>query len=160
MNQVHQIEKIAHMNGFNTRDASALAAAYGVATMSDYTAHQMGAVILYKGTIVGSGCNSNKTDPVQKKYDDRYRVFRGKEYHPHKHGIHAEMSAIKSVPYTVYKSMNWKKATLYIYRISDGLSLGQGLAKPCDACLHAIMNAGIKTVVYSTDRGFAKEYLA
>lgn len=156
---------IAHLTRgehYNRRDAFALASAYALATSSDYTQTRLGAVIMYKGNIVGSGCNSNRSDPTQKRYNRRFRTFHNidESYPCNMDGIHAEMRAIKSVPYNVAHEMNWRRATMYVYRISLGHKRGIGLARPCPACMSAIRDSGIQEVVYTTNDGIARETIA
>ena len=46
--------------------------AYEVAKISDYPKIHVGCIAVYQNTIIGIGCNSNKTHPRQKYYN-RYR---------------------------------------------------------------------------------------
>lgn len=126
------------------------------AEKSDYKPFKLGCVITYKGHIIGHGHNSNKTNPLQKKYNMRYRKFNSCNTKPIRHSIHAELSALLSVPYAVGKDMDWNKASIYIYRISNGNKpYGYGCAKPCNACAHAIRDFGIKNIYYTDSMGLA-----
>lgn len=148
---------LARMNGMTGKDILALTAAAKVAEKSDYQ-QRVGAVIVCHGEIVGMGHNENKTDPQQKAYNRRCRAdFRVFEYHPHLDGIHAELAAIKSVPWNVAHDIRWNKACIYVVRLAPGLHNGYGMARPCPACMYAIREIGIRHVVYTTNDGIAKE---
>ena len=49
--------------------------AYIEATKSTFDRFHVGAVIAYKGHIIGRGHNSTKTHPMQQRYDMKYRAF-------------------------------------------------------------------------------------
>lgn len=155
-----RIEKLLRRDGFNRRDVMAFSAAYAMATSSGFGIQRIGCVLVYGNNIIGTGTNKLKSDPVQHKYN-RYRVFHNigenDSTPPNHDSIHAEVSAIKSVPYNVAKSINWNRVKAYIYRIAPGLPYGQGLARPCPACQHALSDIGVTDVYYSTDFGFAHE---
>lgn len=154
-----KLATMARKCGCNAKDIMALTAAEKIAGESDYP-QRVGAVIVCHGEIVGMGHNENKSDPNQKRYNRRYRTkFRTCAYHPHLDGIHAEMSALKSISWNVSHEMRWNKAVLYVVRIAPGLKTGYGMARPCKACIHAIADAGITKIVYTTDDGIARETL-
>lgn len=44
-----------------------------VAAISDFTKIHVGCVAVYQGSVIGIGCNSNKTHPRQNYYN-RYRA--------------------------------------------------------------------------------------
>lgn len=154
------IGRLLKRDGFNRRDIMAFSAAYAMATASEFSGQRVGCVLVYGNNIIGSGTNKLKSDPIQHKYN-RYRDFHNLTHtssFPKNHdAIHAEMSAIKSVPYNVAQNINWNKVKAYVYRIAPGLKYGQGLARPCPACQHALVDMGITDVYYSTDYGFAHE---
>lgn len=153
------IGTLARMNGMTGKDVLALTAAAKIAEESDYP-QRVGAVIVCHGEIVGMGHNENKTDPQQKAYNRRCRAnFRhlGGQYHPHLDGIHAELAAMKSVPWNVAHDIRWNKACIYVVRLAPGLHNGYGMARPCPACMYAIREIGIRHIVYTTNDGIAKE---
>ena len=82
--------------------------------------HQMGAVIVKSGRVMGKGCS--KTG----------------QYH------HAEVKAL---------AKNWRSefegATAYVVRLRRNQPFG--MARPCRGCWQALVDAGVKTVVYSTN---------
>lgn len=139
---------------FTNHDLKMFEAAKTEAEKSKYKPFKLGCVISYKGHIIGKGQNSYKSHPLQKKYNRRYRHFncdRGEFVHD---SIHAELSAISSISYTVGKSVDWSKVKIYIYRISPGKRLGFGSARPCPACMAAIKDIGISKVFFTDDDGY------
>ena len=127
------------------------------AEKSSFPRFHVGAVLVYKGYVLSSAHNSEKEAPIQKKYN-HYRHF--KNYHSHvpvKHSLHAEIAAIKKIPYPVAQQVDWRKVKLYTYRIALGLPCEKGLARPCAACMQCIKDMGIRDIYYSTDYGFAHE---
>lgn len=122
---------------------------------SDYKKIHIGCVIVYKGHIIGKGSNSTKTDTIQKKYNN-YRNFNNVKK-PVSHSIHAEIAALKSISYPIQSNIDWKKVSVYIYRICLGKALGRGIARPCQGCMKALKDIGIQHIYYSTEDGFAYE---
>lgn len=111
----------------------------------------VGAVITYKGHIIGRGCNSNKTHPLQKEFN-RYRDYNNADvYSPDK--LHAEISAICSISYTVGINVRWDKANIYIYRPMNDTKMA--CAKPCPACMNAIKSLGIRHIYYTDSNGYS-----
>ena len=142
---------------FKKSDYRWFEAARKEALQSDFENIHIGCVLVYHGHVIGSGHNTNKTCPQQKQYNS-YRKFRknpnGK---PINHSTHAEIAAIKSVPYPIEQNIDWSNVKLYVFRISKGKSLGQGMSRPCPSCMKALKDKGIKKIYYSTDEGFAFE---
>jgi tRNA(Arg) A34 adenosine deaminase TadA len=103
---------------------------------------------VYKGQIIGLGCNLNKTHTRQRFYN-RYKEH-GAEFELPK--IHAEISCLNQIRNL---DINFTKIKLYIYRIRKDQPYG--LARPCPACMAAIRDLGIKHVYYTTDDGYAYE---
>lgn len=69
------------------------------ATISDFTKIHIGCVAVYQGSVIGIGCNSNKTHPRQNYYN-RYRVTDNTYFIPK---LHAEISCINSIRNLGYK---------------------------------------------------------
>lgn len=114
-----------------------------------------GCVITYKNKIIGRGHNSCKTHPMQQKYNKQYRSFNTDNGGFIRHSVHAEISAISSVPYIIGTNINWSKVKIFVYRICRGKRLGFGNARPCEACSHAIKDLGIRDVYFTDDAGYA-----
>lgn len=108
----------------------------GVAITSTHDI-KMGCIITdRKGRIVATGVNSRKSHPLQSKFakqcgrDDK--IF-----------LHAEISALVRC--------REKGHTLYVGRWRKDGEIG--LARPCPICLGAIIEAGIKQVIYTETGG-------
>ena len=126
------------------------------ALRSQFDRFHLGCVITYKGRVIGKGSNSDKTDPLQKRYN-KERKFNKCGTQPVKHSVHAEIAALKSIPYPIQKNINWSKVKIYIFRISNGKPLSQGCSRPCKGCLKALRDKGIQNIYYTTDDGFVYE---
>lgn len=125
------------------------------ALKSDYKRFHVGCVMTYKHTVIGRGRNSAKSNPMQKKYNRKYRKFNNKEGQYIHDAVHAEISCLNSTPYAVGKDVDWSKVSVYVFRICPGKPSGMGNSKPCPACMNAIRDFGIKNVFYSDDEGFS-----
>lgn len=115
----------------------------------------VGCVLTYKGHVIGRGHNSNKSHPVQKKYNRKYRDFNNTNGMCINDTLHAEIDAINSVSYTTGIKVDWKQVKVFVYRICNGKPLGYGCAKPCPACMNAIKELGIRKVYYTDDDGYS-----
>ena len=123
--------------------------ARNMAEKSSFYRQRMGCVVTYKGRIISSGFNSNKTHPIQNKYN-RIRF----EETGSPDSLHAEIHALSQIQNL---DIDWNKVTVYTYRIMKSREFG--LAKPCKSCMAYIKSLGIKHICYTTNDGFAHEYL-
>ena len=128
--------------------------ARNAAEYSDFTKIHVGCVAIYKGKIIGEGYNSNKTHPVQERYN-RYRNARNYDTSSLLPKLHAEIMCLNSIK---DKNINWKKVKLYIYRIRNDRPFG--IARPCPACMNALKDLGICDIYYTTDAGYAHEKIS
>lgn len=146
------------MAKFSNQDMKMFDLARRCATESDYKSFHLGCVISYKGKIIATGHNSNKSNPIQKKYNRKYRTFRynGKPIHD---SLHAEMSALINIPKCIDINLDYSKVKVYIYRICHGKRLSMGKAAPCEACLAALRDKGVRHVYYTDDDGFVYKEL-
>ena len=110
----------------------------------------IGAVAVYKGSIVASACNSNKTSPLQAKYN----IYRFRDSNT-LDKTHAEISLIQKLRWKFGDSIDWTKVHLYLYREYKDGSLGP--SRPCPSCLALIKELGIKRIAYTTEDGYAEE---
>lgn len=150
------VEELARRSGLGKRDARMMALAASAAYASDFESMKTGCVLGNKNVVISMSHNTIKSDPFQKEFNVRYRDFNyPARFSPYEHSIHAEIAALKGVAYPVAAETDWKKVRAYVFRLAPGLPLGQGLAKPCPACMHALMERGIRYAVYSTETGFA-----
>lgn len=110
----------------------------------------IGAVAVYKGSIVATACNTNKTSPLQA----RYNVYRYTDTDtPCK--AHAETTLIQKLRWKFGDSIEWNKVHIYLYREYKDGKLAP--SRPCTSCLAMLKEIGIKKVYYTTEDGFAEE---
>ena len=128
-------------------------AAKRCAEQSDYkgaSSAKIGAVAVFRRTIIAQGCNQDKTHPLQQQYNIyRYNV-NGNHYYPSK--IHAEMEIISKIRYL---DINFSEVEIYVYR--ETKNGRRAMARPCAACTKALKDLGIKKVCYTTDDGYCEE---
>ena len=118
-----------------------------VSKLSDFPRVQIGACAVYKHKVISTGCNSQRTSPLQKKYN-KYRFTVETS-----HSCHAEISCLK--PLIGKKDIDFKNVKLYIYREYKN---GQpGIARPCESCMQLISELGIKHIYYTNSSGFSHE---
>ena len=134
---------------FRNSDYYYFSKARQVTVISDYHKEHVGCIAVYHGQVIGIGCNSNKTHPMQKFYN-RYR----KESDTLLPKLHAEINCINQLKHL---DINFSKVKLYIYRIRKDQPCG--MARPCSSCMAAIKDLGIKNIFYTTNDGFAYERL-
>ena len=123
-----------------------------VAMVSDFPKIHVGCIAVYKGNIIGIGCNTNKTHPTQRYYN-RFRIPDGEDvsmtYMPK---LHAEINCLNQLKHL---DVNFLKVKLYIYRLRNDRPFG--MARPCPSCMAAIMDLGIRDIYYTTNEGYAYE---
>lgn len=122
----------------------------GVATaasrLSTHSTFKIGAVIANNTSILSTGVNQEKSHPLQKRYNKARGVKATEWSH-----IHAELAALLKVK----DPKALVGATIYVSR---SFKNGQNaLARPCEACMDAIIDRGIKSIVYTTEYGIAEE---
>lgn len=120
---------------------------------SDYTGcgrARIGCIVVYKGTVLAKGFNSDRTHTVQAKYNTWRYHNSGNRYLPEK--IHGEISALNKIKYL---DIDFSKVHVYVYReLRNGTP---AMARPCPACMAAIHEMGIKYIHYTTEHGIAVE---
>lgn len=117
--------------------------------LSDIEQHKLGAVIAKGTEILAVGQNQAKSHPLQKKYNK----FRGHAHAEEWSYLHAELSALVKIK----NKKQLHGAKIYISRTNK--SGKNALARPCAACFAAIKDFGISRVVYTTEHGYAEEFL-
>lgn len=110
---------------------------------------KVGSSIYMRNRWISSAVNSNKTNPKVVKYNS-ILPFEKTPF------LHAEMAAIISAAKKI-DIKDFKYCTLFVARSLN--SGGCGLARPCPACMEAIREYGIQKIVYSTDSGYAVEFI-
>lgn len=118
--------------------------------LSDFKQCHIGCIAVYKNHIVSIGFNTNKTHPLQKKYN-KYRDLDYNGYEP-EHKLHAEMMCLLGLK---DMEINFSKVKLYIYREDKNGNIAN--CRPCDACMELIDRLGIKRIYYTTEKGYVKE---
>lgn len=111
---------------------------------------RVGCIVIYRHRIISSGFNSDKTSPIQKKYNQ----IRFNEDTPH--SLHAEISALSSLLWRDF-DIDWSQVSLYIYRERQDHSLGK--SRPCPSCMRLIQDLGIRDIYYTTEEGYCHEIL-
>ena len=114
--------------------------------LSDFPRQKLGAVMVLGNKIITDGYNTSKTSPVQKEYN-KYRNFAYDTLN--NGGIHAEMMCLLRTRYMT--DIDWSRVCIYIYREKKNGMIG--LAQPCEACMAALKERGIKktNIYYTTD---------
>ena len=111
---------------------------------------KIGAVAVFRHTIIAQGRNQDKTHPLQQRYNIyRYNV-NGNHYYPSK--MHAEMELISKIRYL---DVNISEVEIYVYR--ETKSGQKALAKPCLACETALRELGIRRVYYTGNNSYISE---
>lgn len=119
-------------------------------TGSNKNAPAIGAVAVYKGSIVASAWNTNRTSPLQKKYNT-YRF--NSENYPAK--THCETMLIQRLRWKFGENIQWDKIDIYLYREFKNGKLAD--SAPCNSCYHMLIDLGVKRIFYSTVHGYVEE---
>jgi deoxycytidylate deaminase len=106
----------------------------------------MGAAAVYRGSLLAIGWNSEKTHPLQARYN-RLREFDG--YH-FQSKLHAEMMVVTKI---AHLDIDFSQVDIYIWRGDDVPQL----SRPCAACEAALRELGIKRVFYTGNNSYIKE---
>lgn len=110
----------------------------------------IGAVAVYKGSIVATAFNSNKTSPLQAKYN----IYRFRDSNT-LDKAHAEISLIQKLRWKFGDSIDWSKVHIYLYREYKDGSIA--MSRPCPSCMALFKELGIKKIAYTTEDGYAEE---
>ena len=141
----------------NTKIKKFFKLAKNASKFSDYNKKNIhiGAILVYKNKIIASGWNTQKTSPIQYKYNV-YREIANKDNrhfsaNDHLPCIHAEMKCLIDS-----KDMNidWSKVLLFVYRESCNKTR---MCKPCPSCEKALKDRGIKHIYYTSENGYNYE---
>jgi len=137
-------------NIITSKDKFYFRTAAQLANFSTYKKQSIGCVIVYRNKIISTGYNKDKTDPLQKLYNIHRHISLDS---PPK--CHAETVAIKHL--IGAENINWNMVSLYVVRIKH--SGNYGLSRPCQSCMQLIKDCGIHHIYYTTDNGYAYEFL-
>lgn len=112
---------------------------------------KVGAVAVLGGCVIARGHNSNKTSPIQAKYNHLRYSDPATGYYPAK--VHAEIACLTKIKYLDPPAL--AKVEVYVYReLKNGRP---AMARPCPSCRAMMRELGIRKVCYSTDMGYAME---
>ena len=106
---------------------------------STYTRVKIGAVIAQGNKVISKGANLSTSHPIQAYWN---RVTN--RLAP-ANNLHAEMHALVRAKRS---GESLEGATIYIARLDRNNQLSQ--CRPCVACMAALTNAGIHTVIHTT----------
>lgn len=109
----------------------------------------IGGVAEYKGSIIASAWNTNKTSPLQAKYN----VYRFNADTPNK--MHCETSLIQKIRWKFGDSIDWNKVHIYLYREYKNGKLAP--SRCCSSCMAMLRELGIKKIYYTTENGYVEE---
>jgi tRNA(Arg) A34 adenosine deaminase TadA len=107
--------------------------------------HRMAALLVLKNEIISTGFNTSKKHPVALKYARSKAAI-----YPH-----AEILSIHNASKKL-DIEDFRKTVLYVARVKRTEPRSPfvwGMAMPCEGCRRAIIQFGIKKVVYTTDNG-------
>jgi Cytosine/adenosine deaminases len=111
---------------------------------------RIGAVLYNGNGFISSNVNQNKTHPLMLYYNQEM-PYNKIPY------LHAEVAALLTARWNIGKE-NLKDCTIYVARKLN--KEGWGNARPCPACMKALLDAGIKQVIYTTDNGHCLEWIS
>lgn len=114
------------------------------------SAPAIGAVAIYKGSLVAEAWNTNKTSPLQA----RYNVYRYQDSDtPCK--AHCETQLCQRLRWKFGDNIQWDKVDIYLYReYKDG---HLACSRPCRSCMAMLKDFGLKHIYYTTDDGYVEE---
>ena len=117
--------------------------------VKDFGSSRQAAAIVYKNDIIGFGINQRKSHPFQAKYGkNRFSIY-----------LHAEISAIRN-SLKLFDIDDLKKSSLYVCRVKYSSEWKKELiyanSCPCEGCMRAICDFGIKNVYYTIEYGYEK----
>jgi len=110
----------------------------------------IGAVCVYKKSIVATAWNTNKTSPLQAQYN----IFRYRDSDTAPKA-HCEVNLIQKLRWRFGDSIDWSKVDIYLYREYKNGKLA--CSRPCVSCLQLLKDLQIKRIFYTTEDGFVEE---
>lgn len=117
---------------------------------STYSKQKVGAVVCEGRRIISTGFNSNKTNPLQHRYNI-HRNF--EDYKSSSAKCHAEVSALAHL---VGKEIDWENTSIFIYR--EHRNGEKACCRPCAACRALIHDLGIKEIYFiDEENNYIKE---
>lgn len=123
-----------------------------VSFTSDFPNRHLGAIAVYKGTILANGANICKTSPLQKHYNKSRKQYHPDGCLPNTNSLHAEINCLSKIQYL---DIDFSKVSLFVYRETKRGE--KVISKPCAACTKMIKEMGIKNIYYTTNGGWCME---
>lgn len=164
---IRSVDRAVRRGRLTAREGRLLGTALDEAMTCEHGSFHIGCVIALRGVPMGMGHSVPKTNPAQRRYNLLARGFSpervgkaipGQPVSPFRgHTLHAEMSALLDIPRRRWENVDLSRAVAYVARISPGHETGHGMARPCGACMRALIDAGIQEVIYTTGDGIARE---
>ena len=124
--------------------------AKSIALTSEYKRIKIGCIVVLKKHIISVGCNSYKTHTKQRYYNQFRWDIKSLDT---PHSLHAEIQALININ----KGIDLGDAVLYNYREHVDGTLAN--SRPCESCMRMIKDMNIKKIYYTTEDGYAMEYL-
>lgn len=111
----------------------------------------IGAVAVMKGSIVAEAWNTDKTSPLQAKYN-KYRY-----HNPSlQDKSHCETVLCQRLRWKFGDSLDWSKVDIYLYREYKDGSLA--MSRPCRSCIHMLKEEfRVKRIFYTSPDGYIEE---
>jgi deoxycytidylate deaminase len=123
-----------------------------VSKLSDFHSHHIGCIITYGHHIISTAYNTNKSSPLQAKYNK----YCGLDENNINHKMHGEIYALSKIK--DLDNIDCNKIDIYIWREhKDGI---RALSRPCNACMSMIKDNGIKNIYYTGEDSYIYEKLA
>ena len=123
-------------------------AAKAISKLSDHK-QKLGCVVVSNHHIISSGHNSaTKYHRLQAELDKKY--FGDNCLGP----MHAELDALLPL---IKNKFDLSNSTIYVYR--EHKNGDYAIARPCPRCMQLIKSCGIRKMKYTTEDGFANEYI-
>lgn len=124
--------------------------------LSDYSKKKIhiGAILVYKNKIIANGWNTQKTSPIQYKYNiyrENLNADRAFSANDHLPCVHAEMKCLID---SKDMDIDWSKVSLFVYRESCNKTR---MCRPCPSCEKALIDRGIKHIYYTSEKGYNYE---
>lgn len=113
---------------------------------------QVGCAVYHKGKLIATGYSTNKTHPLQYRFNKVRNFDRDGKNCIDK--AHAEMMALSKVQ---KMDVKMSEVTFYVFRVCKSRQFA--LSRPCEACYCALKEAGVKDVRYTTNHGVAREWI-
>ena len=156
-NTIHIYGSLRIVDMITNKDLKFIKISKELSNLSDFKQTHIGCCIVHKGSIISTGYNSEKSNPLQKRYNV-FRNFENQERIMHKE--HGEIAALSKLPWFVYENeFNLKRATIYVFRQHKNTHT-YAMSLPCPACMAAIKESGIGRIAYTIENGIAEMKLA